>query len=803
MPEPAALKVIFDHAQTRLSQHAQTIAMRGLDLDGIGTDVFIDPVTNTTMLRPMASYDDYWTTNTGILTKPVIGAGLEVKTSAKWKSCDMLKSGFAMYACCPDSSGEYVRTDSTVGINRGIFFSGYAFGAGDHFVLWELGWSDSTTPTAETASVGLKVYADFTVDVWVDGEYRGSGKVSGSDRGQAQSANQLVNMYIVPFRRRELLIYSDKGSGFTFLFDEIDEDETAPIITPDTKFFCIPGSAANLQLLIHPLEFVTSATITSKIFTFAEPPITGSSLRVWSNAEFDTVTNALVFGNKAYSSPETTNVSLAELLEDDGATAFVPTGDGAGNGLRRCRIRLTLTGDGRYTPFPNGVIMEFAPETLTTNDSEEFDATDYVLKQSGCTFDVPDDGFGGSFRAELIEPQTIEESVYALRIQTFRPVSIRLGDVTILDGFLKKPHWFDSTSRWTRKLGFEAVPLHTFMEKYLIRGRIPFDGSPLLRPGTDDSAFRYLFQNTGLDLRMVFSDVDYYISDIPDQRCEEWNLASEVGETARDSFEKLHRLCADHVYGPHPGVDGIEFWIKSPADIEATEPVLTLYRSEEDAIAGGVAEEDAYRYVYRNYHEEVLEVEATEVRVTGINPRDGSIIQAYYNDAAAAAVDTAPSNRPDNWCGFPLGLGVTAREVRSTADAERVAEFLLPIATAARKICEWDCPAWPEYDKDGTSLPLWRMDRVILDGIGEVLGDETDDGTRLVSSLSTTFKLETDDLVCRDVHFTGGTIFGRGGTTVHEIQDIARMRTAGAGATDTASPRFLFSSATTVTRVTP
>lgn len=792
MPSPDALKVMIDHQQKRIKEHPSSCAWRGLDFNGSGADCFISTVNNTLMLRPMCFYSVWDSTHTGLYAKLSIGGGIEVKTSAKWVATDALNVGAQTFIKCNDSSGEYARTSSYPGLNRGMWLMFHNYGPGDDAVL-DCGWSNGTSPTAANASIGLRLFGNGTVEVYKDGTLVGSYSIGSTPK------DQLIRMAIIPCRRRELMVVRAEGhsqAGFSHVFEDIDEDETAPIIVPaDTKFFIAPGSggSASIQAQFAPLLFPATGFAITVPFKLAIPPSLDKELVVWGNPIFTGITNASIYGHKAFApATDQTDVSSVSILEGDGATAFVP------NGARdEVTLKITLQGatsgsTASYSPFIYGAMVEWGAIFAQTDNSEEQEVTARLMRE--CTLEVPDDPLGVIFSGELKETDALAELAPNILTQP-RPVKLELGSVYLLNGIMRKPRFKDGILDEVRRLQFEVHAWESRLKTYQNRQRRPMDGWPLCEPSDQFSAVKYVLEQVGkIPERMLLSSLAYTIGEAPDRNGEEWNLAWEVGETAEDMLQKLFRLCSDVVWGLYPMADGTQFrWLK-PADLD-TEPKVTLYRSIAESIElGGHDEEDAYRWVYNDFHEEPLGIEGNEILATGIDIRTGAIVQARVVDETSADPTTAPSLRPDNWEGEPLLIGVSARSIRNINDAEKVVEGLTPIATAIRSVCEWSVPALVLYDDgDDHWLPAWRTDLFNLDGIGE----------KRCSGLSARFLLETDTFVAREARYTGGAILGRGGRTVAEIQSHHEVRMSKRGYSDLSQFPLLPNSPPDFVRVLP
>ncbi len=788
------LSITFDHAQQRLKTPSNRISMGGQEMLDDDGDCMQIPGINTTIIRPYQDYLAWFTSNSGNYAKPTIGSGYEVLTPGLWSGVAHF-NGAGLYGLCDNPAGEYIRTDATVGINRGMYLSFFKFHGGDEHVVLECGWSNSVTPSADTADIGIRIFASGRFELFKAGVFLNSYSVGevhpekGATHGPAQLPNELTNLFILPCRRRELVVWDNTGKSFTHVFDDIAENNNAPIITPDTKFFVVsPGGLPHLNVQFCPLTFPLSANAYSKKWVFATPPKSGVPLfNLWGSDKFPGITNALLYGDTAFA-PGIQGVSSVVLRKPDDSGDFVA--DGVAN---QCVVKYTLSNDlGKYTPFLYGLTMQFEYETALTNSSQEFDATPFFTR---ATLSCPDDPFGCMYSLEFLMAlesvdelgvesiRYLEDEVANLRTQSNRPVRIKIGDVEIMDGLLRKPKCVLEDSGdgygFTWRFQCQVIPTLNLLEDHRVQTRLPFDGLPLCQPiELGGSVVSIILGESGVDpSKTRLSNLNYFISQVPHASCQEFNFCWELGETGRDVLEKAHRLCADCVYGPHPGVNGMELWFLAPDDLPS-ESAITLYDVETTVhdIFPDLPMDDAVQLLYSSPKEEVLALEANVIFATGRDPRTGRLFQSYARDDDSADPELAPDRRPPNWLGQPRILGITCRDFCTQDACDRCVTALVPIATnqplagefAANTILLWDIT-----NGDDVFVPVWRMDKITLDLIGD----------RRVSSMTGEHLKEVAEGergagYVRAGHYTTGEPRGKGGNTLAQIQANHEARMA-------------------------
>ncbi len=797
------LSIVFDHAQQRLKTRSARIALLGPELfdekTSLSGQCMILPLANCLVMKPYQMDAEYDSSNAAPYTKYTIGGGYNVLTAGIWKPHEDFNGAGNFYACDEPGAGEYIATTAVVGLNRPMVLSFQFNEAGDKHVILDCGYSSSSIDP-EAAEIGFKVWSHGMIELWKNGTWLAD------LRGFAWDKSHINRVIIWPCKRREIVIFAvgyepggDKtkphegvpGRTERYVFDDIDEDETAPVITPNLQFFVRPGAGGtgNLKVQFQPLTFPQYARSNSRTWSFGKPPATTAVLfEQWVNALAPTVTKVGLYMDTSYAGADT--VDLAGLvLATNTATDFTP------NGIRnQCKLGIRLKSGNSavngYSPFIYGAVSQYDPASVFTATDEE-DLSGWALSYS---LSVPDSPFGAKMDVEMLAAletfaddedteTSLETIVPRFSTMSFRPVKFAIGAYpAFLDGILRRPRLKDGREDIHKRFTFEVETMFRMLESYRATTRMPFDGFPLCcPPEVAVSAVWMVLRETGLftDLdksRCNFSNLGYIIGQVPHENCAEWNVAWEIGESALQMLDKLHRLASDCFMGEHPGPDGPEFWFLTKEDLEAIPPVMTLYRNETDAMGlePSLSEIEAVEQCYHDNKEETCELEATEVWAMTVDPRTGGIIQSYGEDTAAADPETAPSSRPDNWTGYPLSMGVSARELRTQDGTDRAVTALLPVATQQQTVGEFSANTLLMYESGGGMLPLWRGDSVTLDGVGD----------RRISSLSASFVKEVPDANAKDgtgfwdrrARYTTGAILGRGGNSMREIQNAQQMR---------------------------
>lgn len=755
---PAAFSVSFDHAQVRPQVPPIFLSFRASDYnEDLSSNVWQDPVTQTLMMRPMALYSAWYTSNSGIHAKPA-KAAYEFSTAANWEEAEWFV-GAGKYVRT-QSTGEYARTATAPGKNRGVVLSFVNYGASDQGDLCTFGWDDTVTTSASTLYFSLT--ASGRLDCYKNGDYVQSLNLT------IPQSNQGVVLLLMPMRTRELLVFCDNTkSGGVIVFDDITEGTTPGTITPAEKFWWKPQSAATVaQVQIAPCTFESSGYATSSLVTFSRPPRTGASLRTTTNPVFTAVTNANVYGVK--SGTGTDNIGSIAVYEDDGTTAYTPDGT-----IDQVRARVNFSSDGSYTSFFYALSTDYTGTTGTTDATDEATPDSYLMSM---TLEVPDSAFDGRMMLTYKEPDTLESTVKQLRAVRNRPAKLEVGSLVLIDGWTMPTRFTDNLTDEGKRAEVEVRDMTRVLDLYMFRDEIPFDGYQLAKPatGSNYSMVEFILEAAGFSRsQMSISDASYLLPEVPGLSSGEWGFSIRPGDTARQVLEQIQdEFAGDWFMGVRPSASGPVFAFLDPDDLPST-AALNLYRSQADAVTGGISSAEAWKYVFMSYRDAPEEVDANLVFATGLDPRTGDVVQSYAEDSASIDCTTDADTRPENWIGIEKPFGVFDPRLRTTGDTDKAVELLSEVVAASRLVGEFTTPTmlWYNSDPGGTDvmLPVWRGDLVNLQGIGNV---------RITSCSVESLRNESGGVIVTQARYTFGGLTHSGGTSLEQIQQSNNARRA-------------------------
>lgn len=703
------LDISVDHAQERTSAPLCTALAQG-SYPGVqgkrspgwstlgASNVWVDPVTYTLMLEPNWRNAAWDTSASGIYSK--LGLS-DFGSPSGWTVNDKNGNGSSRFLTADSNAS--ISTVATWAANRGFIVEWFAYSAGQaRTVQIEFGWSNTGDLTT---GVGFAVYSDGQVDVYSGGSIVGTYAL-GSKSAPNTKPNARQFLAVMPHRRREILAIASNGEGFVHLFDSISEDSTTPVVLPSAKFW-VRSPVAKPDFQVSPIRYQSSGQAYSVRVSFARPPLLAQAASLQTG----------IFGwNWNPGTPLTTHTTVSVVLPN--LAGYTPDGV-----INTVRIGVALSGGGDYTPQVYGAQAYYLGLGDLTDDSEAVNITGFTQSFEASFAESPSSVFYGF---TLARPD--DSGVLNVRTSQYKPFKVDLFQastatvVNLCDTFLMLDSNALGTYANADRLSFNARDWWGRLEDYRFRDALPLDSFTLF------DALDLLASIDGVPpggVTISAAATAFLIPSAGAPTSGEWNALIEAGDTAADWIERLMSDYApDWLYGFRPTASGEQFFALSPADLPTT-PAITLYSTVAAArsamlaagVSAAVVEKQVGARVYSNVVEQIIPPEATEVIVTGFNPRLGQPdYQAVKRDAAAEDPTTPATFRPANWVGQPKPYAWADSLITSQATANDVCEKLYDKLTKSRTMIEFTT----QFLTRSNCVPIWRGDIVSLDGTRNV-----------------------------------------------------------------------------------
>lgn len=676
------------------------------DMYGSGTTSFLDMVTQTGMLVPNTLRPEWMVSGSAPYSR--LGtADYNGLTAGAWANHSVKFDGDHYCYRVSGTALEQATTKTSWPINQPMFVSWYSFNAGnDARVEIECGWGTAATDPK------LRVWSNGNVEVWKGGLQVGDGnlydnayyrKVAGPNTPSAgvskSLAGQFVDLHLIPCRRRELLVLSNQGGGFNWVFSDMSADSVGTITPTGPFWWYVPGTAVSVQCA--PIRFPASGTIYGPARTLRYAPGTADTpaFRCWWDA------------------PGSGSVSAtASMVQGTSTAAFVPDGT-----AKSCRVAITLAGDGTVTPYLYAAEAVWPSGTVSTyNASTEI--TPWVCGEPAPELEVGE-GPDGTWLTCTIKSPITGAGGTAPNIQYLanRPGRVTYGSVTLVAGRWQVIDWEEAHTDAARRLHMRLSDGWLATERYTIIEPRPEDGWTL------DQAYREYAALPGFagpggsvsgTANWSVEASTLKLGSVPSPSQDEWGSIPDIGETAggrmKRIWEDFDRLS---FVGWRPGTASQwpQFYRMQTLGTVSSGTIWTQV-----GYMGGsagtvpVAAGGTTSLVCRRYTERPIEPEANDIRVTGYDPRTGTVLQAHLFDLAAQDPTTAPASRPSNWRGEITPYGFMDPSITSMELAVAAGTILYERLSQVRWEAEWES----SFLLAPNGRPLWRGDVETINGKG-------------------------------------------------------------------------------------
>ncbi len=739
------LKIEIDIAEPRLKFDRLVVSADGTAWDRGATvaarssvtvdGVFIDPVTQTAMLSPLATLPG-WEHNFSSSWARLHKSDFTFSGSAdNWVEVERRGAGDGFLVSL--GANDLVKTAASYPVNQPFVINTLIQGASSSSasIALECGWGE---PGA-TDTVSLRFWMSGEVTV-----YRGTTPVSQIDNAgvtpsasagnRQQSVGQSVagknlSFLLIPCRVRELLVVNSDGVGFSFPFshlpDKVPVGSLENTITPAGKFwFRVPtadqgGTGGQACVQVAPMRFATTGTLYSKVTNLRYAPAAGrvfSPLQARGIVGHDTGNNTLTLS----------------LVKPDGSP-FVP------NGVDKAvRVKAQFGGDGTGS-FGLYAVDMLADRIATTTANAPIDVTPFVRE---LTLSVPRSGgaasvsmtlrrqFAGSDNTlkslDTLLPQAAITGDRPFRITNAEQMGETLGPaVDLIRGTLDKPRkTWGGPSANADSYAFTGGDRQRLHNNYSFADGLAFDGLTLT------TAWGQVQALPGYDPSVISISADTFVLPYsPGVSQGDWQLVPKRGDTAGQWSKKFHDEYAKTWFAgwrPRlPADGGYQYRAARPDDLPTTASVQ-LYLSREDAKTALGTDKPWLigRRVCKSFVLTRTEAEGNQVIVIGYDKQTGQYVTSQWDDAASQNPETAPALRPASWRGQLARVQVISPDISTQAAADRARDMVSARVGVEVVTAEWTSeflvhspsgrPLWIGdvvglHDRGGASLGNFRI----------------------------------------------------------------------------------------------
>jgi hypothetical protein len=668
------------------------------------SDVWIDPCTSTVMLAPLPVTSAWGTTFTGNYARFSYSdfTGTDI---TKW-------SGFRVSTNTNDTALRMDQnTTAAIDLTTSLpsncpmwfrYYKNQQQDSGDDIILAARYNYGAAGSAPNNFSVEVKFRANGSISVFKNGTLEATYDRSGSNFSSARAytstfnpSRKWVNVMIIPFRTRELLVWTDNGTCFSHTFEGLSypNDTTANPITPSGTFsFVAPNGKVSIQCA--RCYFKTSGYIMGALKSFRYAPTAGE----WTSPSYQVFSDN--FGQGA------TNPTITTTVVD----ATSPWATFAGNGVKKdVRIKVAWSGSSGGTNTGVYCADAWKDQPATTTYDGTIDITTAVQSLSLSTGEDGRTSLDMTCRVKGL----IDLSVPKISQTGDRPIAIQLSSpktgalwVDLFRGTLSPPEivYEPGSDAYTyATLRFTGVDRFGDFDVTMFPESVPNDGQTIAQfyanvlPIAGYSAATYVQSNYASTFVLPQS------SDISRGN---YAMVPKRGDYVGGYMNAFHdEYFATWYTGWRPTTattptGGYMFQVSDQGAV-GTSSSMTLYQRMEDADAwGGYPYYLASQKTVRNLKRYYESPEANQITVIGQDPKTNRLISYSYIDTASQIPGTAPASRPDNWRGRPIQYILTSEQLTTDDAVNQAAAVIYDRIGTGRYLVEWESDLLTYYSPD-------------------------------------------------------------------------------------------------------
>jgi hypothetical protein len=572
-------------------------------------------------------------------------------------------------------------------------------------------WFGYTPNPGSGSGVYFQFYFDGRAEVWKDGAIVGAYTASGQQKarfnrnepkqGSSTTTGNYIGFAIIPCRGREVLVLSSLGTGFTHVFDDIQEGTANPTITPAGPFWWwVPGPPSgatqgpSVNIRCAPCQYDSTGNAYGTASKWRKEPTASppGGFQLWVDGD---TTGGTVAASVGAGACDAVTPSLAYINNTNGV-----------------RVGITLTGSTNASGYTTTPFVYAARSYTVPQDAQTpgpgVDITSFV---SALDLNAADNHEGTRGTITLRDYVALAAAgVPNITVQDTRPIQIYDNGTLVFDGVMLLPKTkegtiFSSTtpggtsyglpegSNLNATITFELRDFMYFAEKYRFKEPEPLDGMTLQNALilTAQESITAHINVSGIDAFNTAGPMTPFTIPTAGAVTDgEYAAQNRETETGSEALNKLHTGFAQTSFFGYDPINGLRI---APTSELTTTPALSLYDCEATAVANAVTP-SPYNLI-RELDVDIIPAEANDIYAVGGDIRFKRPIVAWKPDTAAQNPTAAPGSRPINWSGLVLSYSWDSAQIATQAVANSVCELLYDRLTSIRAVVQFKCDNQP------------------------------------------------------------------------------------------------------------
>lgn len=700
------IRVMVDVAEPRPVKGRLAVGADGSTWDyrpgTTASNVWIDPCTSTVMLAPLPVTAAWATTYTGNYARFAYSdfTGTDI---AKWSgfrisnntndtairmdqtTANPISLTTSLPRNCP-MWFRYYRNDPQGSTDDIIFAARYNYGAG------------GSAP--DNFSIEIKFRANGSISIFKNNVLEATYDRSGSNFSSARAytsvfnpSKKWVNVMIIPFRTRELLIWTDNGTCCCHTFQGLEYPNNVssnPITPAGTFSFIVP--TGKLALQVARCYFATTGYIMGASKAFRYAPTAGE----WTTPVYQTFSDN--FGDGA------TFPTLTTTIVEDAAGFPAFTANGT---RKNARVKVEWSGSSGGTNAGLYCADGYMDPAASTTADSPIDITTAIQSLSLSTQEDGRTSLEMVCRVKALS----DLSVPRIAQTGDRPVAIQIESpktgaqwVDLFRGTLSPPEVVYEPAQDPFEL---ATLRYTGVDRY---GDFDVTMFPESVPNDGQTISQFFTQTLPVAAYPATTYVSYNHSStftLPksaDISRGNYSMVPKRGDYVGGFINQYRdEYFATWYFGWRPTsattpTGGYKFQVSDPASVGNT-ACMTIYQSYVDAqVWGDYLLYESMQKTIRNLRTLYESPEANNITVVGFDPKTNRFLTKTLIDANSQIPGTAPSSRPDNWRGRPIQYILTNDALTTQASVDQAADILYNRIGTGRYLAEWESDLLTYFD---------------------------------------------------------------------------------------------------------
>lgn len=694
------------------------------------SNIWIDPCTNSVMLKPLPLTTAWKSTFTGNYARYGISdfTGTDI---AKWHQLAISKSVNDKGLKQLQTSTNPINLTTPLPRNCPMFIKYYrnTIQESSDDTCLVVGYNVGASGSApDNFSVQIKFRENGSIAVFKNGvqeqEYDRSGNNFSSQRAYTSifnPAQKYVNVLIIPMRGRDLLVWTDSGTCFVHTFAGLDypnDPDVNPILPAGTFSIVVPQGKATIQ--VARCYFEQSGYVMSQVKTFRYAPTSTD----WGSGPY------YQYYYQTLGQGASFPTISSEVVDAAGTSAFVANGSN-----NQARLKVSWSGASGGTNTTIFAADAWVDPPYSATYAANIDITTAVESLSISASESGRTAIEMTVRHKRLTNLGVAKPL----ITSDRPIAVQIKSDYLVAG---APLWYDifrgtlsapeivyehgaknTTIDWAL-LSFTGEDRFLDFSLGQCQESVPLDYNSI------NEVFSNIMPMAGYDPSIYYDprhSSSFILNWNPDMPRGEYTLAPKRSDTPGSILQNFRdTYLATWIMGWRPSPDlipvgGYKLFLIDPTYYSSPQ-TLALFQSNFDAQKFGDLDlQEASKQTIRGLKRYYEKPEANQVVVIGADPSKNSLISGYYIDSASQDPTLAPASRPTNWRGRPVPYILVEPSLTTQSSVNESTAIIASRIGTGRHLIEFESDLLMYEDPTPIKATFYGKCEAEADGIDSII----------------------------------------------------------------------------------